>query len=86
MYWRGKVDGPNGERFSFYASWVSTDDDFEVMDGGYLIVIKPASGKQRVWISAEEMKSLEHHDPATLRISLLRARADNIHEFNLKEF
>ena len=76
MYWRGKVDGPDGEDFSFYVNWVSTEHEFTSIDDGYLIVITPASGPKNVWISAEDMKTLVRHDPSVLKIPLLRARAD----------
>jgi hypothetical protein len=76
MYWTGKVGGPDGEDFSFFVSWVSTQDSFVVHDGGYIIVSRTGSGTHRLWVTQETMESLMEHDPSVLRISLRAITAE----------
>lgn len=76
MYWSGKVGGPDGENFSFYVEWVSTEDRFSAQGDGFSIVIKPASGPIRIWVTRETMRSLAEHDPSLIRIDVKAMRAE----------
>lgn len=74
MYWTGQVGGPDGENFSFYLEWVSIEDKFVKQDDGFLIVIKPASGTVKLWVTPETMRSIaEQHEAFRVSVKALRA-------------
>lgn len=72
MYCCGQVDGPGGEQFSFYPSWLSAHHNVKAMAGGYLIVIKPASGMTKVWVTEEGIDEIWDELCVRTRVQLRR--------------